>query len=234
MTKKHKDIFIGIIIGSLIFSYIPAFAQNIIEVSLANYTIKINGTTVEPENQPLLYQDRTYVPLRFIAEALDKDVGFEDGIIEINDKVIENQQIQQQSQKITQKEDNQTQNIKSQGVKVIYQGEEMYFKGTNIPEDTKINAIRWVGFKCNDDIYINEESLDKDLWISISSPLKNIIEFKNTSIDSKMEYIRYTKDDLSLFENAITGSMGTYYNLKLFNSIVMSEEYNKLVNYPHL
>jgi hypothetical protein len=64
-----------------------AFGTKTITVTYRNITIYVNGQKKTPEEEPFIYNGRTYVPLRFIAEALNKEVKW-DGVnnrIDIND-----------------------------------------------------------------------------------------------------------------------------------------------------
>ncbi len=59
-----------------------------ITVYYANIKILINGKLITPEVEPFTYQWRAFVPIRFIAEAFDKEVSWDDKTktIKINDK----------------------------------------------------------------------------------------------------------------------------------------------------
>ena len=59
-----------------------------ITITYRNISIYINGVKKLPSNEPFIYNSSTYVPLRFVSEALDKEVKW-DGTtnrIDINDK----------------------------------------------------------------------------------------------------------------------------------------------------
>ena len=59
-----------------------------ITITYRNISIYINGVKKVPSNEPFIYNSSTYVPLRFVSEALDKEVKW-DGTanrIDINDK----------------------------------------------------------------------------------------------------------------------------------------------------
>jgi hypothetical protein len=60
-----------------------------ITVTYRNISIYVNGQKKTPEEEPFIYNGRTYVPLRFISEALDKEVTWNEtnSRIDINDKV---------------------------------------------------------------------------------------------------------------------------------------------------
>jgi hypothetical protein len=48
-----------------------------IEVTYRNIGIQVNGKEIESEQEPFLFQDRVYAPLRTIAEAVDKEVTWD-------------------------------------------------------------------------------------------------------------------------------------------------------------
>ena len=65
-----------------------------ITITYRNISIYINGVKKVPSNEPFIYNSSTYVPLRFVSEALDKEVKW-DGTtnrIDINDKSQNNSQ----------------------------------------------------------------------------------------------------------------------------------------------
>ena len=59
-----------------------------ITVTYRNITIYVNGAKKTSSDEPFIYNGKTYVPLRFISEALDKDVNWDskNNRIDINDK----------------------------------------------------------------------------------------------------------------------------------------------------
>lgn len=75
--KNVKTFLIGALCGAMIVSA-PALANGVkqlIEAELNTINITVNGAKVEAEN--ILYNDRTYVPLRAIAEMLGKEVTWD-------------------------------------------------------------------------------------------------------------------------------------------------------------
>ena len=50
----------------------------LIELSIGNKQAKVNGKAYTLDVEPSIYFDRTYVPLRFVSEALDKEVNWND------------------------------------------------------------------------------------------------------------------------------------------------------------
>ena len=59
-----------------------------ITITYRNISIYIDGTKKVPDDEPFIYNGRTYVPLRFVSEALDKEVKWDGATnrIDINDK----------------------------------------------------------------------------------------------------------------------------------------------------
>ncbi|UKI36250.1 MAG: copper amine oxidase N-terminal domain-containing protein [Clostridiales bacterium] len=76
--KNAKTFISGVLAGALAMSA-PALANDVkqlIEAELNTVNITVDGVKVDGEN--ILYNDRTYVPLRQIAEMLGKDVAWDE------------------------------------------------------------------------------------------------------------------------------------------------------------
>lgn len=76
---KNMKIFISGALAGALFMAAPAIASGVkqlIEAELNTVNITVDGVKVEGEN--ILYNDRTYVPLRQIAEMLGKDVAWDE------------------------------------------------------------------------------------------------------------------------------------------------------------
>lgn len=76
--KNFKTFIIGLVCGAMIMSA-PALANGVkqlIEAELNTINITVNGEKVDAEN--ILYNDRTYVPLRKVAEMLGKYVSWDE------------------------------------------------------------------------------------------------------------------------------------------------------------
>ncbi|MGC8690931.1 MAG: copper amine oxidase N-terminal domain-containing protein [Caldisericum sp.] len=73
-------IFVNVVYGVL--------GNKTIMVTYRNISIYVNGQKVTPEVEPFIYNSRTVVPLRFISEALNKEVKWDstNNRIDINDK----------------------------------------------------------------------------------------------------------------------------------------------------
>jgi predicted ribonuclease toxin of YeeF-YezG toxin-antitoxin module len=78
-----KKFFIGLLSGLMLTSVV--YAQNV-DILLNSIKVKVNGQLVQADN--ILYNGRTYVPLRAISEILNKDVVWDaaTSTANINDK----------------------------------------------------------------------------------------------------------------------------------------------------
>jgi hypothetical protein len=77
--RKIKHIVIGIIIGGLIFGGIPTLAETglkTIQATYDNIKITVDGEEVKMDVEPFSYQNRTFVPVRFVSEALGAQVNW--------------------------------------------------------------------------------------------------------------------------------------------------------------
>jgi hypothetical protein len=70
----------GILFASALLFAVPTFAKSGVEVITTTYRdirIFVNGVEKTPTDvEPFIYNDYTYVPLRFISEALGNEVGW--------------------------------------------------------------------------------------------------------------------------------------------------------------
>jgi len=72
--KRFKDIFIGILIGCMIFTT-PVLAESVltkIDVALNGVNVQVEGVDVDVNS--ILYNGTTYLPMRKVAELVGKDV----------------------------------------------------------------------------------------------------------------------------------------------------------------
>lgn len=83
--KKYKQLFIGIIIGAILFNLIPSFATTVKQyiVYESPYPMYVNGKEVKLDKPILNYNGSTYIPLRATADILGVPVDFDGGIIKI-------------------------------------------------------------------------------------------------------------------------------------------------------
>lgn len=78
MKKRIKDIIIGIMIGCFLMTTTPVLADSIlqkIDVAMNTVNVEVNGNGLDSNS--ILYKGSTYLPLRKIAEAVGKDVEWE-------------------------------------------------------------------------------------------------------------------------------------------------------------
>lgn len=87
LTKKFLVMLLVLLIGSISTTF-AGIVYKTIQVEYHGIKININRSRVSPELEPFIYSNRTFVPLRFIAEGLNKDVSWnnETKTIDINDK----------------------------------------------------------------------------------------------------------------------------------------------------
>lgn len=87
MKKTIKGIVVGFIITTMLMSTVlGAQVKSTIEVIYNSVNLTVNGIRVNADN--ILYNGTTYVPIRAVAEALGKDVGWDQGTntASVNDK----------------------------------------------------------------------------------------------------------------------------------------------------
>ncbi|MGF7056724.1 stalk domain-containing protein [Brassicibacter mesophilus] len=78
MRKKYKKLFISLGIFLIIFSSITIYADDLkenIEVIFNSINIVVNGQKITADN--IMYKDTTYVPLRTVAEMLEKEINWD-------------------------------------------------------------------------------------------------------------------------------------------------------------
>jgi foldase protein PrsA len=79
MKDKFKGLIVGLTIGSLISGTAAFAASSQIEVAFRNLTYMFDGIKKVPTaGQGFIYEGSTYVPLRFISEALGKQVEWDE------------------------------------------------------------------------------------------------------------------------------------------------------------
>jgi hypothetical protein len=77
MKQRLQGFFIGVVVMS-IFTGVVAFATpQMVEVAFNNIKIMINGKQVESDVQPFIYNGRTYVPARAVAEGMGGYVNWD-------------------------------------------------------------------------------------------------------------------------------------------------------------
>lgn len=97
MLRKYKQFLLGFLIGSLLFSSITVFADiTEIKAFLSDIKIALNGQVLELKDvngnkvQPIVYNGTTYLPVRALANAFEKEVDFNGttNTVEIKEKTI--------------------------------------------------------------------------------------------------------------------------------------------------
>lgn len=74
---KSKIFVLTVLIALIFLASVSVAGAEYIDVSFPGIKIYIDGTLKHPTMQPLIYKGTTYVPLRFISEALGKPVVWE-------------------------------------------------------------------------------------------------------------------------------------------------------------
>lgn len=76
-----KRTIIGIVLGLILGSTITVFASESVlskvEATIMDIKLSLNGDVIELENKPLVYNQRTYLPVREISELLELEVGWD-------------------------------------------------------------------------------------------------------------------------------------------------------------
>jgi len=84
--KKIKLVF-AVFLSIIILGSVYVYGENIgksIQVTYRNISILVNGKIVPSEQEPFIYQGRTFVPLRTIGEAVNKTVEWDNAKNQIN------------------------------------------------------------------------------------------------------------------------------------------------------
>lgn len=82
--KKVCAFLTGVLAGAVVFGAAASFAATGNKSILAEYSnikMVVEGKLVKSELEPFLYDGRVYVPLRFAAEAMGKEVGWENNTV---------------------------------------------------------------------------------------------------------------------------------------------------------
>lgn len=77
--KRMKDVTVGVILGGVLFSGVSYAASTTIDVNFQPLKYFFDGVEkkAQADQQGFIYKGTTYVPLRFVSEALGKKVGYE-------------------------------------------------------------------------------------------------------------------------------------------------------------
>jgi hypothetical protein len=88
MKKIALIILVAVLFLTSVGIVYATLGNKTITITYRNISIYINGVKKVPSNEPFIYNSSTYVPLRFVSEALDKEVKWDgtNNRIDINDK----------------------------------------------------------------------------------------------------------------------------------------------------
>ncbi len=208
--KNYKQLIIGIIIGFTI-SVTPIFAKTS-NVVLNEVNIKVNNQPVS--TSAITYNGTVYVPIRAIAEILDKEVVYdsETKTVNINDKG-ENSVASIQDTTLTEN-DNQTKDNTS-GQEGKNKDDNTACVGTliQIDESECFTFKEYYAFKLNEEIFVRADEfiirnnisskiVDNELYWTKDSEEKHIGNIYNSPdirISSKKLFIKY--DIIKSFED---------------------------------
>ncbi|MCM3273891.1 stalk domain-containing protein [Paenibacillus elgii] len=76
--KKLFTFTTGIVVGAVIATAGSAFASNVLNGTVADFKILVNGNEKQLENKPVVIDGSSYLPVRAISGALGYDVQYED------------------------------------------------------------------------------------------------------------------------------------------------------------
>lgn len=82
--KKALIFVSGILVGAILFGYTASYAKtglHSISADYQNIKLVVEGKLISAENEPFTLNGRVYVPLRTVAEALGKEVGWENSTV---------------------------------------------------------------------------------------------------------------------------------------------------------
>lgn len=159
--KRFKDGMVGFVIGSILCSSI-VYATSTLEVNFLPLKYYFDGIEKKPpqDQQGFIYNDRTYVPLRFIAESMGKEVIWEDETKSIY--------IDESSEVVQNEKDNQvyrSRQIQEYGEWVYYiedslEGHNLFKIKKDGTLKTRLNNYPTTSFAIKDNwIYLSERSL---------------------------------------------------------------------------
>lgn len=77
--KRMKDVTVGVVLGGVLFSGVSYAASTSIDVNFQPLKYFFDGVEKKApaDQQGFMYKGTTYVPLRFVSEALGKKVGYD-------------------------------------------------------------------------------------------------------------------------------------------------------------
>lgn len=80
MKKRLQGFIVGVITMALLSTTVvwATYGSQNANIFYRNITIKLNNQTIHTQNEPFILQDRTYLPMRDVAEALGLNVKWDD------------------------------------------------------------------------------------------------------------------------------------------------------------
>lgn len=217
MLKKYRQLIIGIIIGGLIFNLTPVFAKNVnINVVFDNLKIKVNGKLVNIEEEPFIYKGKTYVPLRAIAELLNKQVSFDPKTKEIkidDNKVASNNVINQEQNEIINP-------YLGTAKRTVYWDGNKIITETNLPENAVVTCTKQGALKYDGDIYIYTWDLIDKLYFKLTSDEKNMYFKAKTGEIVTISYEEAKNPKIRIVKD---GGAASFFNANLFKGLIPKE-----------
>ena len=163
ILKKYKQLLIGLVIGSTLFSSSIVFAEDRnISAFYNNIKLIINGKTIETDTEPFIISGRTMCPARFIAESLGAEVIWD----ETNNTVIVNSLIDD-----TKKYTTGTLN----GLKTVNMGDDVYIS----LQDAIANKDKLLSMVAP----IISEGVSKNMEIKSNTAVSSVTATSSTTID---------------------------------------------------
>jgi hypothetical protein len=202
---KFKQLVVGIMIGVILSSCIPVLAENgikTISVLYNNIKITVNGKEIKTNVEPFQYNGNTFVPVRFVSEALGANVNWNDKTktIEIIQPAIANTQPNKIME--TQKPTIINSGFFNRDTSTLYS---VYFSdgfmvSMSVPKGKLPNLLEYVI------VSIYTEEMDKD--ITIDKP--NFVGF------SELTNQKYYPIDFAIYSENIPESLASDFKSKDF------------------
>lgn len=245
MKKNYKKLAALVAVMILTLSFASStFASNTVanlKAYYKNITVFKNGSNFNFSNEPFIVDGTTYVPLRDMAEMLDKDVTWDGATyrIGVNDKagqnVIElNQQVFNQQLTISQLEakiknlESQLDKKESKSTSLKDLAKELFKDYDEINKKLEVVEIKLKGDEDEIDvqIYIDLDD-DDDLWEEWEDLTdKNIEKFLQNIVDDILDVEEYEDADITGFiEDEDSGEELVSFEIKKNGTVVIDREY---------
>ncbi len=79
--QRAKDVVLGAVVGALLIGAAPmAFAKvadAMVPVNYNDIKVTVDGEELKTDKEPFIYEGTTYLPVRAVAEAVGKEVGWD-------------------------------------------------------------------------------------------------------------------------------------------------------------